>query len=548
MKPNTFVLPSVVMAFLLGACAPAAAPTAVPAVPPTAVAPAKPTAVPNTAANTLVYARAIDDAVTMDPAVAYEFSGVVPVSNAYETLVRYEGTDYANVKPSLATKWEIKDNGDTWGLTFTLRDGAKFASGNPVTADDVVYSFQRVIKLKKSPAFLFTDIGGLKVESFSAVNEKTFGITMPKTASAQAFLAVLTFATGSVVDSKLVKANEKDGDSGTAYLQDKSAGSGPYVIESWTKNVDIRLKANAAYTGNKKPSLNSIIIKHVPENTNQLFMLEKGEADIAGNLSSEQLDSLKGKPGTTQLRADSWTLAYIGMNATVKPLDNVKVRQALRYAVDYDGIVNNLLNGKVSKVQGIIPKGLAGYNDNAPFKQDIEKAKGLLKEAGVENGFSMDMSLPSSAAPGGAQWSDIGAKLQSDFKKIGVTINLKPTLEAELLTAYRAQKLQMMGEDWGPDFADPDANGTPFGNYSAKSLAWRNGWDDKESEKLSKDAALETDPAKRVAKYKVLTEYVMNNGPFIILYQPTEGFGLRDNLKGFAFNPLRVIDFSVMSK
>src|SRR2546428_13242228 len=102
--------------------------------------------------------------------------------------------------------------------------------------------------------------------------------SMPKTGSAQAFPAILTFTIGGVVDSKEVKTKETGGDSGSAYLLDHSSGSGPYVVDHWTKNAEVLLKTNPNYAGTK-PALRGILVKHVPESTNQQFALEKGDAD-----------------------------------------------------------------------------------------------------------------------------------------------------------------------------------------------------------------------------------------------------------------------------
>src|SRR5207302_1353530 len=204
--------------------------------------------------------------------------------------------------------------------------GAKFASGNPITADDVVYSFQRVLKLNKSPAFLFTDIAQIKETSIKATDPSTVVISLPKTASPQGFLAVLTFTIGSVVDSKEVKAKESGGDSGSGYLLDHSSGSGAYVIDHWTKNSELQL-------------------------------------------------------------------VYVGMNVTVKPLDNVNVREALRTAIDYDGIVKDLFKGGAKKVQGIVPAGLAGYNESTPFQADVSKAKALLQQAG-QTAITLELLVP----------------------------------------------------------------------------------------------------------------------------------------------------------
>ena len=128
-----------------------------------------------------------------------------------------------------------------------------------------------------------------------------------------------------------------------------------------------------------------------------------------------------------------------------------------------------------------------------------------------------------------------------------MTVTIKQETFAELLTTYRAQKAQLALLYWGPDFADPDTNVTPFTSYAAKSIAWRNAWDDPIGLK-SKAAALMTDPTARTAAYKDITEYVLHNGPYVILYQPVSLFGLRSAVKGFDWNQMGFADFWVISK
>lgn len=499
-------------------------------------------------AGTLVYDADVSDLISLDPAVAYEFSGILLVHNAYETLVKFEGSDLSNIKPSLATKWDTKDSGNNWQITFDLRSGAKFASGNPVTADDVVYSIQRVIKLNKSPAFLFTDIAQLKPESVTASGQGQVVITMPKTASPQGLLSILTFTVASVVDSKEAKTKEASGDFGSGYLLDHSLGSGPFVIDHWTKNSEVLLKKNEQYGGSQKPSLNQVLVKHVPESTNQQFALERGDADIARNLSPQQIAAEQGKQGVATTKGDSLLLVYLGMNALQKPLDNVKVREAIRTAIDYNGIVNDLLKGNAKKVQGIIPSGLAGFNGDTPFQADVAKAKQLLKDGGQEAGFTTEILVPTGPAPGGIQWADIAAKIQNDLKAIGVTLTIKQTTQAELLTSYRAQQGKLVLILWGPDFPDPDANAGPFTDYNAKSIAFRNGWNDATIADKTRKAALLTDVSARNSAYKEITDYVLHNGPYAVLYQPTESFGLRSNVKGFAWNAMGWAEFAAITK
>jgi peptide/nickel transport system substrate-binding protein len=158
------------------------------------------------------------------------------------------------------------------------------------------------------------------------------------------------------------------------------------------------------------------------------------------------------------------------------------------------------------------------------------------------------MTIPEGAAPGGVQWSDLAAKLQSDWAQIGVNVDIKQVSFAELLDAYRAQKSVLALLYWGPDFADPDTNVTPFTNYDAHSIAWRNAWNDPDIGAKAHDAALMTDQAAREAAYKEITEYVLHNGPYAVLYQPAALFGVRNTVQGFAWNPMGFADFWTITK
>ena len=545
------VLISLALVMLTACGAPAA--TQAPAAPQVTEAPTEapateaPTATeaPISTENSLTFDSNLNDMISLDPAVTYEFGGILSVHNVYQTLVTFIGADLTTIKPSLADSWDTKDAGDHWELTFKLHPGSTFASGNPITADDVVYSFNRVLTMQPPPppSFLFTDVAGLTTDSVKAVDPETVQINLPKTASPGGFLAVLTNTIASVVDSKEVKAHESNGDSGTNWLLDHSAGSGAYVVDHWTKDVEVLLTANPNFNG-PKPALTSILIKHVAESTNQLTELQKGDADIAQNLTPEQLATLSGD--TVAVKADNLQLIYVGMNVAMKPLDNPDVREALRMAIDYDGIVNDLLSGNAKKVQTIIPDPMFGFNNDAPFQQDVEGAKALLQKAGVSD-VNLELLVPEGAGAG-VQWSDLAAKLQSDWAQIGVTVNIKQVAQADLLTTYRAQKGQLVLILWGPDFADPDTNVTPFTNFEAKSIAWRNSWNDPDIGKKAHDAALMTDQTQREAAYKDITEYVLHKGPYAVLYQPAALFGVRNTIQGFAWNPMGFTDFWSITK
>ena len=496
--------------------------------------------------STLVIGADLSDLITMDPGVSYEFSGSLITDNLYETLVRFEGTDLTEVKPGLAESWDVAqaDSGTT--LTFKLRD-ATFASGNPVTAQDVVYSFDRVIELQSPSSFLLTDVAGLKVGSTVAVDDKTVQLNLPKGVNPTIVLNLLTFNVGGVVDSQTVKEHEQGGDYGSAWLTENSAGSGPYVLVRWDRGAQVGLEANpnASRTG----SISRVILRNIQESSAQRAALESGEIDVAYDLTPDAFKAAESGSQFKALRSDTFVLEYLGMNSGEgSPFADNRVRQAVRYALDQDGMVEGLLGGLGRKIQTIIPIGLLGANEKIFYEQNQDRARQLLAEAGVKNGLSVDFLVPTGACFGGVPCADLAAKVQSDLAAVGIQANITQTVQAELLDIYRAQKAQLVLINWSPDYPDPDGNATPLADYNAQSLAWRNVWENKEAETLAKEGATATDPAKRKDVYKKLTTLVAEQGPYAILYQSLKPIVTLASVENFIRNAQGNVDFTAVSK
>jgi peptide/nickel transport system substrate-binding protein len=385
-----------------------------------------------------------------------------------------------------------------------------------------------------SPAFLFIDVAQLTPENLTAVDAQTLEVKLPETVSPQVFLSILSFTLAAVVDKAEVEANAGE-DMGSAWMNDNSAGSGPYILEAWDREAQVTLRANPNYWG-EAPAMKQVIMQNTPELANVQAAIETGDADIVQGLGSEQMMALEGNPDVQIVSAQNTQLVYIGMNVLSPPLDNPDVREAIRYAINYEEIIT-LLGGNGILVQEIIPSGFLGHTGTTPFVQDIAQAQELLAQAGVAEGTEIELLVPTGPAPGGLENSTLAAKIQSDLQQIGITLNLRQIETSELLNIYRAQEGQMVLISWGPDFPDPDGNVTPFTNYEAKSIAWRNAWDNPEIAQLGQEAAVEQDPAKREELYNQLMERVMHEGPYIILYQPSQTFGIRSDIGGFVFNP-----------
>lgn len=485
--------------------------------------------------DTLVYAGDFSQIRSLDPAEAYEMDSFQIVGNMYETLVVLDTSlsDDQMIKPVLAKEWTIEEHDDHWTMTFRLNEKARFASGRPVTAQDVVYSWGRVIDRNGLPAFLFTDIVQLKKENLHIVDSQTLAVTLPNTTNPQIFMAVLSFSAAAVLDHEVVTANAGN-DQGVTWLTQHSAGSGPYMLARWEPGKSIVLIANPNYW-NETPSIKTVVLRSVSDEATLSTLIDSGAADIIKDISNEQVRTLSQNPDVLIERAYSLDFVYLGMNVDKPPFDRQEVREAIRFALNYDKLTNQLIDGNGIIVQEIIPVGLPGHTGLQPFLQDREKAQKLLNEAGFQDGTPIELLTYEGIAPGGALWADVAALIKRDLDAVGFDVQI--TQSPDMLDRYRAKESQMVLAVWGPDFFDPDTNVTSFTVYDAQSIAWRNNWNDPELAKLAKSAAEERDMASRMDLYRTITEKVLHTGPYAILYQPRCLFARRAHVKGFLYVP-----------
>ncbi len=490
--------------------------------------------------DTLVIVMDTSDAVSLDPARAYEFTSVLVVNQLYDKLVDFQLPDLEHVVPEVAESWEVSEDGKTW--TFHIRKGIKFASGNELTADDVVYSLQRVLKLQQTASWVLSQFVS-SPDQIKKIDDYTVQITLDEPVAPSFFLATLTFTTSAIVDKDVVEAHAENDDMGSAWMTDHSAGSGPYILDHWTREQEIVLVANENYWKGT-PHIKTIIIKHVPEPTDQMLLLQKGDADIAWDLTVDQLEQLKDDPTINVTKIPALFISYLGMNVAVEPLDKEEVRDAIRYCIDYDAIINDILKGGAIKWQTIIPKGLLGALDEQPYYKDVEKAKQLLAQAGYPDGFTITLTTPPTFPQ-----IDIATKIQADLAECGITVNIQQMTPSEMYEKYRKQGLEMVLAAWGSDYPDPDNNAKAFGDYRVKQLAWRNSWYDDYAADLAEAAAKEFDTAKRAEMYSELAGYVLDHGPFVILYQQYNQIAVKTWVKGFIPDPsFFLLDLSQVSK
>lgn len=497
------------------------------------------TAWADTPKDTLVIGKNIDDIITMDPAEMYELSTSEIMVNVYDRLMGLEPGDMKTLVPTAAESYKVGDDGKTF--TFVLKPNLKFASGNPVTADDVAFSLSRVIKLALTPSFIFDPLGWNKDNvdgMLKVLDERTIEIHVAEALSPSYILNLFSTITASIVDKKLAMEHEVNGDFGHEWLKTNSAGSGDFVIKSWKPNESVVLDVNPnSWRGEK--AIKRVIMRHIPEAASQRLQLEKGDIDVALNLTSDQIAGLAGNADIVIDPAPKATINYLGLNQKVKELQNPKVWEALRWAVDYQGMQDSFLKGRYMVNQSFWPAGFFASLEENPYHLDIAKAKALLAEAGYPNGFTVDFDAPSSSP-----FAEIAQSIQSTFAQAGVTVNILPGESKAVLTKYRARTHGMVIMYWGPDFFDPHSNAGSFafnGNNAddatSKPLAWRNAWDIPEISKETMAALAEPDIEKRKQMYIDLQRELQANSPFIFLFQEVEQVAHRANVKGYFSGP-----------
>ena len=493
------------------------------------------TAQADTPKDTLVMAKDISDLITLDPAEVFELSGGEVIADIYDRLMMYEPENLTTLVGGVAQTWDITDNGKT--ITFGIRSGSTFHSGNPVRAEDVVYSLRRVVKLNKTPAFIVTQFGWTadNVDELVQVVDGKVRIRIIDEFSPGLVLNALSAGIASVVDQKLVMSHEKDGDMGYQWLKSNSAGSGAFSLKSWKANELVTLDAHAAYR-HGAPGVKRVIIRHMAEPSAQRLLVEKGDVDLARNLTPDQIKAISGNDALKISSDPKGALMYMSANASHPVLGNPKVSQALRYLIDYDGMANSFLAGQFRVHQAIWPSGLWGALDDKPFSLDVAKAKSLLAEAGHADGFSIRIdTLNASPFP------EVAQSIQSTLAKAGIKSEIVTAEGKTLWPMYRARKHELILARWSPDYTDPHSNVDAFSHnpdnrQEAKLtgiLAWRNAWQDLSMNAMVVAARNELGIDKLEQLYFDLQRQMQRNSPYTVLFQQTEQSVSQKNVKGF---------------
>jgi peptide/nickel transport system substrate-binding protein len=498
---------------------------------------ALPQALAETPPNILVIASQIDDITSLDPQESFEFSGSDIANNMYGSLVSFDPADLSSgYQPDIAESWEVSGDGKVF--TFKIRQGMTFTSGNPVTARDVEYSLQRAVAMEKTPSFILTQFGFNADnigETLVALDDNTFQLTTDKKYATSFVLNCLTATIAYIVDGDVVKSHEAEGDWGNTWLKTNSAGSGAYSLVNWKPNESYTLEANPSfYKG--EAAMKRIVVRNIQESATQRLLLERGDVDIARNLSPEDIGAIS---GNSDLAVDSdlrGRILYFSMNQEDPILSNPKVVEALKYLADYEGMANSFLKGQYTVHQAFLPLTYLGELKDQPYSLNVDRAKALLADAGYADGFDLEIIVRTAQ-----ERIEIAQTLQNTFGKVGINVSITQGTGKQTLTKYRARQFQIYVGAWGPDYPDPHTNADTFAHnpdnrIEAKltgKLAWRNGWNIPAMTAATAAAVAEADTDARAQMYREIQSWHQRVSPFAPMFQKIEQIGRLGNVKGF---------------
>ncbi|HKG26546.1 MAG TPA: ABC transporter substrate-binding protein [Thermomicrobiales bacterium] len=467
-------------------------------------------------------------------------------SAIFEGMVKYQpGT--VDLIPLLATEIPTQENGgisaDGLTYTFKLQQGVKFSDGTDFNADAVLFSLRRLID-KDFEFYDAANTGGFQLAGLTTV-EVVDPLTVKFTLAAPnaAFLELSQIGSGRIVSPKAIQ--EHPGDA----LSDNGVGTGPFMVKSWDKNVKVELERNDNYWGTK-PGLKTLIFRPIPESTARVSALLNGEVDMIVVVQPDAIEQIKADANLTYEQGPSNHYWFIELNTKEGPFADKRVRQAANYAVDKEGLANNILAGSAVAATQPMPAANWSYNPNiVGYPYDPEKAKALLTEAGLADGFKTKMIIPTNGS-GMMVPVQMNEYIQGNLADVGIDVEIQSFewvsylgvwakgLTAEISVANQSV---MSSEPYFVNFLlastfTPADGGFNIGYYA-----------NPEVDKLLTDALATPDREARKQLYWQAWELITDDAPWIFVVNDLQPMAFKTKVKGYLTNPAYLIDFTTIT-
>ncbi|TWT07841.1 ABC transporter substrate-binding protein [Planococcus sp. CPCC 101016] len=482
--------------------------------------------------DTLIFARG-GDSVSLDPSEVTDGESENVAQSILETLTTFSEGE-TTIGPMLATEWEEAEDGLTY--TFTLREGVKFHDGTDFNAEAVVFNFERWMNGNAENFPMYGSVfGGYKadeahnIESISAVDGATveFKLKEPQpTLLKDLALTPLSISSPAAIE-----------DSRDEY-RSNPVGTGPFIFKEWQRNERIVLEKNEDYWLDGYPKLEQVIFRTIPDNSSRLNALLSGEVDLIAGLESENHAQIEENPELILFSRPPLNLGYLGMTLTHEPFDDPLVRQALSHAVNKEAMIDAFFGEGTIAAKNPIPPAVEGYNDNIePYPYDPEKAKALLAEAGLPDGFKMELYAMPVSRPYMPDGAKVAEYLQSNFADIGI--------EAEIVTFEWATYIEkaLNGEAdaflLGWTGMNGDADNFLYTLWHGDNIGSTNStqYDNPELDALLDQARTTTDQEERNELYEQAQVIMHENPPVIPLVHTSPSLAGKENIIGFDPHP-----------
>lgn len=478
---------------------------------------------------TIVFSN-IAETGTLDPAMVASSDGLEFVRNVYEGLLAYEPAS-PELVPALAESWDVSDDGLEY--TFTLRDGVTFHDGTPLDAEAVKMSLERIQAINQYPASFMTD-----VESIEAVDSATIKITLSQ--PNVYFLGYLPEL--AIVSPTAIEENKTEDDPwANDFFATNGVGTGPYKFDSWTKGSQIVMTKNTDYWQDWKPNTaDRVILRVDPEISTALQLLAQGEIDMLGAVGPDDSIAAQDMSGVKLVKQPQFQVSVLTLTTHKGPLADPKVREAIKYAFDYQAFVD-FFQGLGEVPSGPLPNNAPGFDESLPKQeQDIERAKELLAEAGYPDG---GFKLRYLGLKGLSYEEFAGTLLQDNLAELGIEVE-------QILVPWPQMPPMMADKENAPDISflnmsmatsDPtsilrtayhSSNTPDNGGYN-----WSYYQNDEVDQWIDEVTTIQDD-AERTDMLHQIQQQVVEDVPVLYLIQPTLAQPVRDNIEGAVYETL----------
>jgi ABC-type transport system substrate-binding protein len=501
--------------------------------------------------NMSVYYRD-SELVTLDPADAYDAESTDVISQVYDTLVTFHRNDSLTIYPCLATDWTVSSDSKQW--TFSLRDNVKFSNGNTFTADDVAYSFNRVLIMGAPESGVDWILAQcMNTESTMVLNDHTVQITL--THPYGGFLALLAHTVASIVDKDYVEEHGGviPGEE-NIWMKEHPMGTGPYVLDHWSQGTEILLTKNPMYwDGWKGNHIEKVFFKIVTNLEERISAIKNGDTDFV-SIPIENLGEVIGEKGIVVQPFDTFHVELLAMNTKMdnnKYLADGVVRHALNFAFNYDTALDTALQGYASRLAGAIPVGMPYYmtqHNGQPFYEyNLTKAEQILDDSGYLKDFDINgtfyrfngTSIRLFYNTGNMEREMMAVIFQEALTQIGIRSSVIAEDWPDLLhRLYTTEDWDMMFVGWGPNYNDPDDYIAPLiGSSDIGQDTYHTGYTNGIVDEKILEAKYSADSSVRTAAYKAAYDVYIQESPMIFIGQRMLVRPMRDWMQNYCYNP-----------